>query len=158
DHDRDAPRGAARRVAALRVRDVARRGRGARRRLHAPRVRRRQARRAAVHAGDARGARLGGDRSARGHAPGVALGRARGARAGYHALMLHGLARLVLLASLVACGHSGSARLEGRWKGARADGVTPDVQTAANAFATDTEIDVKGDAITVSTPHDKQSG
>jgi hypothetical protein len=62
------------------------------------------------------------------------------------------------LASLCACGHKGSARLEGRWKGTRADGVAAEAQTAANAFATSTEIEVKGDAIAVTTGHDRQSG
>jgi hypothetical protein len=64
----------------------------------------------------------------------------------------------LLLAGLGACGHKGSAKLEGRWKGTRADGVPNDAQTAANAFAAQTEIDVKGDAITVVTPKDRQSG
>jgi hypothetical protein len=63
-----------------------------------------------------------------------------------------------LVSLLAACGHPGSARLEGRWLGVRAEGVPADVQTAANAFATATELEVKGDAITVSTPKDKQSG
>jgi hypothetical protein len=56
------------------------------------------------------------------------------------------------------CGHSGSERLEGKWKGKSAEGVLPEAQAAANAFAVDTEIDVHGDAITVITPRDKQSG
>ena len=38
------------------------------------------------------------------------------------------------------------------------EGVAPEAQAAANAFATDTEIDVKGDAITVITPKEKQTG
>lgn len=58
----------------------------------------------------------------------------------------------------MACSKSGATRLEGHWKGTRADGVGGDVQTAANAFATQTEIDVKGDLITVTTPKDRQSG
>ena len=65
---------------------------------------------------------------------------------------------LLAVAAVVACGHPGSARLEGHWRGSRADGVAPESQAAANAFATQTEIDVKGDTITVVTPHDRQSG
>jgi hypothetical protein len=68
-------------------------------------------------------------------------------------------AALALLAlGLSACGHPGSARLEGKWKGKSAEGVGPEAQAAANAFAVETEIDVKGDAITVTTPRDRQSG
>jgi hypothetical protein len=56
------------------------------------------------------------------------------------------------------CGHSGSTRLEGRWKGKSAEGVLPEAQAAANAFAVETEIDFRGDEISVLTGHDKQSG
>ena len=41
-----------------------------------------------------------------------------------------------------------------RARGRRGD----ETLAAANAFATATELDVKGDAITVTTPKDKQSG
>jgi hypothetical protein len=67
-------------------------------------------------------------------------------------------ASLLGIASQLACGHPGSARLEGRWRGVRAEGVSGEAQAAANAFVVGTEIDVKGDAITVSTPKDKQFG
>jgi hypothetical protein len=63
------------------------------------------------------------------------------------------------IASLAtACGHAGSSRLEGRWHGVRAEGVFGEAQTAANAFAAATDLDVRGDSITVSTPKEKQSG
>ncbi|HEY8040525.1 MAG TPA: hypothetical protein VIF15_12055, partial [Polyangiaceae bacterium] len=65
---------------------------------------------------------------------------------------------LALVALAVACHRGGSARLEGHWRGVRAEGVGAESQSAANAFATGTELEVKGDAITVSTPRDKQSG
>ena len=67
---------------------------------------------------------------------------------------------LAALAALALCGcsRSGSARLEGRWKGKAAEGVAPEAQSAANAFAVETEIDVRGDEITVTTAHDKQTG
>jgi hypothetical protein len=60
--------------------------------------------------------------------------------------------------ALPGCGHGGSARLEGKWKGRTAEGVAPEAQSAANAFAVETEIDVHGDEITVVTPRDKQVG
>jgi hypothetical protein len=65
---------------------------------------------------------------------------------------------IALVVACCACGHNGSERLEGKWKGKSAEGVPPEAQSAANAFAADTEIDVRGDAITVITPRDKQTG
>lgn len=56
------------------------------------------------------------------------------------------------------CKRSGSARLEGRWRGVRAEGVTADVQAAANGFATQLEIEAKGEFITVATAKETQSG
>lgn len=53
------------------------------------------------------------------------------------------------------CKHPGSAKLEGHWRGTRADGVGPLVQDAANAFALGTEITARGDKIIVSTPQSK---
>jgi hypothetical protein len=58
----------------------------------------------------------------------------------------------LLLAGAAACKHSGSAKLEGRWRGTRAEGVAPAVQEQANTFATQTEIVAKGNAITITTP------
>ena len=66
------------------------------------------------------------------------------------------LGALSLLPS--ACGGDGAARLQGKWRGVRAEGVSIETLAAANAFASATELDVKGDAITVTTPKDKQSG
>jgi hypothetical protein len=65
---------------------------------------------------------------------------------------------LVAVFALGACGRRGSARLEGHWKGTRADGVAPEAQARANDFATQTELDVHGDTLTVTFPKDKQSG
>lgn len=59
---------------------------------------------------------------------------------------------------LGACGGEGAARLQGKWHGVRAEGVPGEALPAANAFATAAEFDVKGDAITVTTPKDRQSG
>lgn len=52
------------------------------------------------------------------------------------------------------CKHS-SSKLEGHWKGTRADGVAAGVQDAANTFATKTEIVAKGNSITINTPGTK---
>ncbi|HEY2517517.1 MAG TPA: hypothetical protein VGI39_41875 [Polyangiaceae bacterium] len=74
----------------------------------------------------------------------------------------HGAARALLALGFCACVLAGcgrgSSRLEGKWKGKSVDGVAPEAQAAANAFAVETEIDVKGDAISVTTPKEKQSG
>jgi hypothetical protein len=72
--------------------------------------------------------------------------------------MIRGVAPALFALGVCACGHDGSARLEGKWKGKSAEGVTPEAQAAANAFAAETEIDVRGDEITVITSRDKQSG
>jgi hypothetical protein len=73
---------------------------------------------------------------------------------------LEAIAVLATLASLVvACGRGGPSRLEGHWRGVRAEGVPGDAQeAAANAFAAAMELDVKGDSITVSTGKERQSG
>jgi hypothetical protein len=67
---------------------------------------------------------------------------------------------LLALAALsgVGCGHKGSPRLEGHWRGLSADGVATDVQASADLFATGTELDIRGENIVVSTPKGKQSG
>jgi hypothetical protein len=72
------------------------------------------------------------------------------------------LPRTLLLAALaagaLACSGSGSKRLQGKWRGLRAEGVAVASQAAANAFATGMTLEVSGDSITVTTPHDKQAG
>src|SRR5262252_1018676 len=67
-----------------------------------------------------------------------------------------GLMALALV--LFACSHKGSPRLEGHWRGLHAEGVSSDVQPIADAFATGTELDIRSDAILVTTPKGKQSG
>jgi hypothetical protein len=64
----------------------------------------------------------------------------------------------VLALGLLACGGGGSKRLQGKWQGLRAEGVAVASQASANAFATGMTLEVAGDSITVTTPHDKQSG
>jgi hypothetical protein len=63
-----------------------------------------------------------------------------------------------LAGSTVACHGEGAARLQGHWRGVRADGVAAEALGNANAFATGTELEVKGDSITITTPRDKQTG
>jgi hypothetical protein len=62
------------------------------------------------------------------------------------------------LSLVVACHGDGAPRLQGKWRGIRSEGVAAEAQTAANTFAMATALDVSGDAITVTTPKDKQSG
>jgi hypothetical protein len=60
----------------------------------------------------------------------------------------------LLGASTGGCKHP-TSKLEGHWKGTRADGVAAGAQDAANAFATQTEIVARGNAISISTPGSK---
>ena len=66
--------------------------------------------------------------------------------------------KLVLAGALLAatigagCKHSGSQKLEGRWKGQKAEGVPDAVQVSANSFATGTEIVAQGNQIAIQTP------
>jgi hypothetical protein len=68
------------------------------------------------------------------------------------------VALLGTLAGFAGCRSEGAARLEGRWKGTSVEGVAPEAMGAAMAFATDMEIEVKGDVISVTTPQGKQTG
>ena len=67
------------------------------------------------------------------------------------ALMLVG-GSLAVATTSAGCKHPGSAKLEGRWRGTRAEGVSPQVQDAANNFAMQTEILSRGNLITITTP------
>ncbi len=58
----------------------------------------------------------------------------------------------------LACGPPGSPRLEGRWRGVRAEGFGGEGLAAANAFAIRTELHVSGDAMTITTPTETQAG
>jgi hypothetical protein len=57
-----------------------------------------------------------------------------------------------LLCSLSAC-HKGSAKLQGHWKGTRADGVPSDVQAQADQYGSQLDIEFKGDVMTVTSPN-----
>jgi hypothetical protein len=63
-----------------------------------------------------------------------------------------------LASALGGCHGDGAPRLQGHWRGVRAEGVPSESLAAANAFATGTELQVKGDSITVITPKDRRSG
>ena len=66
---------------------------------------------------------------------------------------------LAIAANMLAgCNRGGSPRLEGKWQGVRAEGVSGSASGAADQFAQGTDIEVKGSTITVETPKDKQSG
>ena len=64
---------------------------------------------------------------------------------------------LVCGLSLVGCKKSPQARLEGHWRGSKVEGVSADVQAAANSFAVQMELDFKGDTLSVRTVREKQS-
>ena len=53
---------------------------------------------------------------------------------------------------LGACKHPGSQKLEGRWRGQKAEGVPDSTQNAANVFALGTEIVAQGNQIAIQTP------
>jgi hypothetical protein len=52
----------------------------------------------------------------------------------------------------LGCKHSGSAKLEGRWRGTRAEGVPADKQAEANSFALATDLVARGNQIAITTP------
>jgi hypothetical protein len=59
---------------------------------------------------------------------------------------------LALGACAVACKHPGSQKLEGHWKGQKAEGIPDTVQLQATTFATGTEIIAQGNQIAIQTP------
>lgn len=65
--------------------------------------------------------------------------------------MRRALTLLFLCACIVAC-KKGSARLEGHWKGTRVVGVDPGVQNQADKYATQLDVQFKGDQVTMTTP------
>ncbi len=69
--------------------------------------------------------------------------------------------RVFGIAVLVGFGagcRAGSARLEGRWHGVRAEGVSGEALASANAFAARMELEVSGDTLTITSPGESQSG
>ena len=63
----------------------------------------------------------------------------------------------LLLFALAGCKHPGSVKLEGRWKGQRAEGIPDTVQLAGNSFANATEIVAQGNQLTIQTPAGKSA-
>jgi hypothetical protein len=70
----------------------------------------------------------------------------------------HRAAVAVLVGSIVGCSGVGASRLQGHWRGVRADGVGGDVSAAANAFAASVSIDVRGDSMIVTQGSHRQVG
>jgi hypothetical protein len=70
--------------------------------------------------------------------------------------------RLAIVAAgaaiLLGCTRTGSSRLQGRWRGVRAEGVVGDASTAANTFAFHTKLHFEGGEMTVLSPHQAQAG
>lgn len=65
---------------------------------------------------------------------------------------------LALLLATLGCKHPGSQKLEGRWKGQRAEGVPETAQLGANTFALATEIVAQGNQIAIQTPAGRNTG
>jgi hypothetical protein len=64
----------------------------------------------------------------------------------------------VASAIFLGCTRTGSARLQGRWRGVRAEGVVGEASTAANTFAFHTKLHFEGGEVTVLSPHQAQAG
>jgi hypothetical protein len=64
---------------------------------------------------------------------------------------------IALIALLLIACKGGSAKLEGKWKGQRSEGVSDGARPAADAYARDMTIEAKGSEITVTTGKDKQT-
>lgn len=60
----------------------------------------------------------------------------------------------VCLSAIAAfgCKRAGSPKLEGHWKGQKAEGIPDSVQLSGNMFASGTEIFAQGNQITIHTP------
>lgn len=64
----------------------------------------------------------------------------------------------VAAAVLLSCTRTGSPRLQGRWRGVRAEGVVGEASTAANTFAFHTKLHFEGGEMTLLSPHQAQAG
>jgi hypothetical protein len=67
------------------------------------------------------------------------------------------LAAAFCLPLLLGCKHPGSQKLEGHWKGQKAEGVPETAQVSASSFAIGTEIVAQGNQITIQTPGGRQA-
>jgi hypothetical protein len=68
------------------------------------------------------------------------------------------IAATAAISALACHAPAGSARLEGRWTGIRAEGVNPDALAAATAFATTTQLEFRRTDITITTAKETQIG
>lgn len=68
------------------------------------------------------------------------------------------VAALAAILSIACRTPASSPELEGRWIGIRAEGVGAEALSAANAFATNTELEFRRNEITVATAKQTQSG
>jgi hypothetical protein len=62
-----------------------------------------------------------------------------------------------LASALVACA-TGPSRMQGHWRGIRAEGVGAGVESTADAFVRGLEIDVRGDVMSVTLAGERQVG
>ncbi len=67
-------------------------------------------------------------------------------------MRFRGIVTLAFLALALAACRKGSPRLEGHWKGTRVVGVDPGVQGQADKYASQLQVDFKGDQVTMTTP------
>jgi hypothetical protein len=73
-------------------------------------------------------------------------------------LAVVGAAALLGVLLETACGRAGCPRLEGRWRGVRAERTSGETPPAAAAFARGTVLEVSGDTMRMTTPNDTQFG
>jgi hypothetical protein len=78
------------------------------------------------------------------------------ARVGLATLARVGLATLAL--AVASCAFGGSPRLQGHWRGVRAEGVAGETANIANAFAEGMELEIRGESISVTTGGQLQTG
>ncbi len=78
--------------------------------------------------------------------------------AAFRALVARALAVATSALLVGACAFGGSDRLQGHWRGVRAEGVTGESANIAAAFAAGMELDVRGDSISVTTAGQRQAG
>lgn len=64
---------------------------------------------------------------------------------------------VLILLLVVGCHKSGEQKLEGRWHGTKVEGVAPQQEAAATAFAVGTEMEFHEGKVSVKTPNDTSS-
>jgi hypothetical protein len=68
------------------------------------------------------------------------------------------VAALIAVSTLACHGPASSDQLEGRWIGIRAEGVSADALSSANAFAASTALEFRRNELTVTTSKETKSG